>query len=140
MSSVPDEVFAQEIVGPGCAVDPDSSAAGLTEVLAPVAGTVGSLFPHAVAIEAGDGRTVLVHLGIDTVMLKGAGFAVLVAVGDHVRVGQPLLKWNPRAVALAGLATVCPVVALQAEPGQVIEVSAAGDRVEAGAPLFVWQS
>ena len=145
LADVPDPVFAQEIVGPGLAIEPlpespDGSAASGSDgsVVAPVAGTVASLFPHAFAIQTPDARTVLVHLGIDTVTLKGAGFEVLVAVGDDVVVGQRMLTWDPVAVSAAGLATVCPVVALQGDARQVTALVTAGALVRRGEPLLAW--
>ena len=147
MADVPDPVFAQEIVGPGVAVEPvvdgavaDTAGAADAMVVAPVAGTVASLFPHAFALQTPGGRTVLVHLGIDTVSLKGEGFTVHVAVGDEVVAGQHLLTWDPAAVAAAGLATVCPVVALQGEPAQVAVLVAPGALVRRGDPLLTWSS
>ena len=109
-------------------------------IVAPVSGTVASLFPHAFAIETPDSRTVLVHLGIDTVTLHGEGFDVLVAPGDEVVVGQHLLTWDPAAVAATGLATVCPVVALQADPDQITALVTVGALVQRADPLFTWQT
>lgn len=140
MADVPDPVFAQEIVGPGLAIEPLAEGAVDGVVVAPVSGTVASLFPHAFALQTPDSRTVLVHLGIDTVTLKGAGFEVLVAVGDEVVVGQHVLSWDPSAVSAAGLATVCPVVALQGEAAQVTALVAPGATVRRGDPLLEWRS
>lgn len=140
MADVPDPVFAQEIVGPGLAIEPLAEGAVDGVVVAPVSGTVASLFPHAFALQTPDSRTVLVHLGIDTVTLKGAGFEVLVAVGDEVVVGQHVLSWDPSAVSAAGLATVCPVVALQGDAAQVTALVAPGATVRRGDPLLEWRS
>ena len=155
LADVPDPVFAQEIVGPGLAIEPlatpsDGAIDGMVDddgvvddvvdgvVAAPVSGVVASLFPHAFAIETEDARTVLVHLGIDTVTLEGTGFDVLVAAGDHVVVGQHLLTWDPVAVSAGGLATVCPVVALQGDPAQVSALVQAGALVRRGDPVLRW--
>ena len=62
---------------------------------------------------AGD-RGVLVHLGIDTVRLDGAGFELLVEAGATVVCGQPMVRWDPAAVQAGGLSPICPVVALDA--------------------------
>ncbi|WP_245643505.1 PTS sugar transporter subunit IIA [Sanguibacter suarezii] len=140
MADVPDPVFAQEIVGPGLAIEPLAEGAVDGVVVAPVSGTVASLFPHAFALQTPDSRTVLVHLGIDTVTLKGAGFEVLVAVGEEVVVGQHVLSWDPSAVSAAGLATVCPVVALQGDAAQVTALVAPGATVRRGDPLLEWRS
>ena len=147
MADVPDPVFAQELVGPGLAIEPlaEGAVGAVADgvdgvVVAPVSGTVASLFPHAFALQTPDSRTVLVHLGIDTVTLKGAGFEVLVAVGEEVVVGQHVLSWDPSAVSAAGLATVCPVVALQGDAAQVTALVAPGATVRRGDPLLEWRS
>lgn len=136
LEDVPDPVFAQAMVGPGVAVEP--SAQDGTRVVAPADGRVATVFPHAVALETVSGRTVLVHLGIDTVKLAGASFTVHVAAGDDVRAGEDLVTWAPLDVAAAGLATVCPVVALQGDPDAVEVLVPPGAEVQAGEPLLAW--
>ena len=136
MSQVPDPVFAGEVVGPGLAVEPDRT--GRQDVLAPCDGVVGALHPHAFALELADGRSVLVHVGIDTVSLRGSGFEVHVERGQAVRAGERVLTWSPVDVAAAGLSTVCPVVGLQADPRDLVALAAPGDHVVAGAPLLDW--
>jgi PTS system glucose-specific IIA component len=140
LHDVPDEVFAEEIVGPGLAIEPRSAPDGSdTVVQAPVSGTVGSLYPHAFAIERPDGRTVLVHLGIDTVALRGEGFELHVASGDEVTVGQTLITWDPDAVAAAGYSTVCVVIALQGEPDEVDRIVEPGQLVQRGDDVVLWR-
>lgn len=136
MADVPDPVFAEQMVGPGLAVEP--LRAQRQTVVAPTDGVVGALHPHAFALELLDDRSVLVHLGIDTVGLAGLGFTVHVAVGDEVQAGDPVISWSPVDVAAAGLATLCPVVALQGDPAAVTPLVAVGETVAAGAPLFDW--
>ncbi|WP_163276266.1 PTS sugar transporter subunit IIA [Cellulomonas iranensis] len=136
LAAVPDAVFAQEMVGPGVAVEPDRT--GRQDVLAPCDGVVGALHPHAFALELDDGRGVLVHVGIDTVSLRGSGFDLHVERGQRVRAGQRVLTWSPVDVAAAGLATVCPVVALQGDATDVTVLAADGEHVVAGAPLLEW--
>ncbi|WP_309134907.1 PTS glucose transporter subunit IIA [Cellulomonas sp.] len=136
LADVPDPVFAEQMVGPGVAVQPD--AVDRADVLAPCAGAVGALHPHAFALELGDDRGVLVHAGIDTVGLGGAGFTVHVEPGRRVRTGEVVLTWSPAAVADAGLATVCPLVVLQGDPATLTRLVADGERVEAGQPLLEW--
>ncbi len=134
LSAVPDPVFAGAMVGPGTAVDPERRR---LDALAPVDGTVVSLHPHAFVVVNPEGRGVLVHLGIDTVQLNGAGFELLVARGSSVRRGQPLVRWDPSAVEAAGKSPVCPVIALDATSDALADLVEAGG-VEAGGPLFVW--
>ncbi len=133
LSDVPDLVFAEEMVGPGIAVEPDP---GPGTAVAPVDGRVVVLHAHAFVVQTATGRGVLVHLGIDTVQLAGEGFVLLAAVGDEVAAGTPVVHWDPSAVAAAGRATVCPVVALDAASSAVTRL--VGDRAEAGTELFRW--
>jgi sugar PTS system EIIA component len=133
LSEVPDPVFAGGLVGPGAAVVPDPGAG---PVLAPIAGELVKVKPHAFVVKSASGLAVLVHLGIDTVKLAGAGFTLLATSGQQVAAGDPVVRWDPATVAAQGLATTCPVVALDA-PATVVKLVAAG-RVAAGEPLFTW--
>lgn len=138
LRDVPDPVFAQAFAGPGLAIEPTVDGDGISTVVAPAAGTVGSLFPHAFALEATGGRTVLVHLGIDTVRLGGEGFQLHVEPGDRVEAGATLLSWEPPRVAALGLATVCSVIALQGDPALLTFLVPPGATVRAGEPLLAW--
>ncbi|MBE3009007.1 PTS glucose transporter subunit IIA [Microbispora sp. NEAU-D428] len=133
LAAVPDPVFSQAMVGPGTAIDPLRRP---VEALAPIDGTIVKLHPHAYVVVGDDGRGVLVHLGIDTVQLKGEGFRLLAAEGDRVSAGQPVVAWDPATVEAGGRSPVCPVVALDAVAGSVGEIAAGG--VDAGDPLFEW--
>jgi phosphotransferase system IIA component len=153
MRDVPDPVFAESIVGPGLAIDPDPELG--RRVVAPCAGVVVKLHPHAFVLlvpparqTAADGtadgaaptpaggRGVLVHLGIDTVQLKGAGFDLLVAEGETVVAGQELIVWSPAEVSDGGRSPLVPVVALDLGPKGLEELVRPGARVQAGDPLF----
>ncbi|GAB3208736.1 PTS sugar transporter subunit IIA [Marinactinospora thermotolerans] len=133
LSEVPDPVFAQGMVGPGTAILPRN---GRQEAVAPIAGRVAKLHAHAFVVVGEGGRGVLVHLGIDTVKLNGEGFERLVDEGADVEAGQPLIRWDPAEVAAKGMATVVPVVALDAGH-DVISRAVAGE-VEKGSQLFQW--
>ncbi|MDO8143509.1 PTS glucose transporter subunit IIA [Isoptericola sp. 178] len=128
---VPDPVFSAGLVGPGTAVEPEG-----TEVVSPVDGRIVKLHPHAFVVQPADGPAVLVHLGIDTVQLGGAGFTLHVAEGDEVVTGQLLVEWDPTAVRDGGRAAVCPVVLLEADPEQVEPRVAPGTAVVPGDPLL----
>lgn len=134
MGDVPDPVFAASLVGPGAALDPIRSR---HRAVAPVGGRIVKLHPHAYVVVAPDGRGVLVHLGIDTVQLKGEGFTLLAAEGDEVGAGTPVVEWDPAAIEAGGRSPVCPVVALDAT-ADAVRVAAADGDVEAGAELFTW--
>jgi PTS system beta-glucosides-specific IIC component len=95
LDDVPDTTFSKRIVGDGTAIRPTSGT-----VTSPVDGVVATLFPtrHAVAVRSDSGVEVLIHVGLDTVNLKGAGFTAHVAVGDRVSVGDLLLEVDLAAV------------------------------------------
>ena len=135
LAGVPDEVFAQGLVGPGTAIDPKPEP---DDALAPVGGTLAKLHPHAFVVVAEGGRGVLVHLGIDTVQLRGAGFELLAKEGQPVTAGQPVVRWDPAAVAASGRSPLCPVVALDA-PWSALSAVVEQGEVAAGDPLFVWE-
>jgi PTS system N-acetylglucosamine-specific IIA component len=134
MSSVPDPVFAEFMVGPGLAVEPDPERG--RDVVAPLTGTVVKLHPHAFVVAAASGPGVLVHLGIDTVQLHGEGFALHVAEGDAVTAGQVVVSWSPREVSDGGRSPVVPVVALDAAAEALTPAVVEGDYVTAGGALF----
>ena len=133
LADVEDPVFAQAMIGPGIAIRPTS-----TTVHSPVNGTVMLVFPtgHAVAVRADSGAEVLIHVGIDTVMLKGQGFETLVAKGDAVEVGAPLLRFDPAAIEAAGYSLTTPVIVTNFKrfgaPSAV-----ADDQVSTGDHLYV---
>ncbi|GLW61843.1 PTS glucose transporter subunit IIA [Actinomadura rubrobrunea] len=135
LAGVPDPVFAQAMVGPGTAVDPERTPG---QAIAPVTGTVVKLHPHAYVVVDDEGHGVLVHLGVDTVQLKGEGFELLAAEGDAVVKGQPLVGWDPAAIEAGGRSPVCAVVALDAAADALSDVRESGE-VEKGAELFVWR-
>jgi PTS system glucose-specific IIA component len=133
LADVPDPVFAEALVGPGMAIEP---AAGLQVVVSPIAGQLTKLKPHAFVVVGGDGRAVLVHLGIDTVRLSGEGFTLLATEGNVIGVGEPVVRWDPQTAADRGLSVACPVVCLDAEPGAVTDP--ASGRIAIGDALFTW--
>ncbi|MGH8867598.1 MAG: PTS sugar transporter subunit IIA [Actinomycetes bacterium] len=136
LAEVPDPVFAGGMVGPGLAVDPER---GPVQAVSPVAGRLFKVHPHAFVVLTPDGRGVLVHLGIDTVALKGDGFTRLAAEGDDVRPGDPVVVWDAAEVERGGRAPSCPVVALDADPARVTLTSRRPDAVvAAGDTLFTW--
>lgn len=107
ITEAPDEVFSQKMMGDGFIVAPSSD-----EVVAPVSGTIETIFPtkHAVAIKTAEGIDVLVHMGIDTVELKGSAFDVKVKEGQQIQAGDILATMNRRQVKDAGKDTVILVV------------------------------
>lgn len=135
LAAVPDAVFAQQMVGAGVAVEPPDT--GASRVVSPVDGTIVKLHPHAFVVVAASGTGILVHLGIDTVGLRGEGFVRHAAEGAVVAAGDPVVTFDPAAVRARGLSATCPVVVLDSAPDSVDE-PATGRTVEPGDPLFRW--
>ncbi|MDQ0921751.1 PTS system glucose-specific IIA component [Pseudarthrobacter sp. W1I19] len=132
LAEVPDPVFAGQMVGSGAAVEPP--AGEMFDVVSPVAGKVIKLLPHAFVVVESSGRGVLTHVGIDTVKLKGEGFKLLIAQGDTVDAGAPIMRVDPAAALAAGYSMVSPVVVLDSKP-DTATLAAAGT-VAAGEELF----
>ena len=107
LSEVPDEAFSSEILGKGFAVKPTSGT-----VYSPVDGTVESITEsrHAYTLLSDDGLDILVHIGIDTVELKGEGFLSMVKEGDKIRAGDVLARADLDLIRQKGFETVIPVV------------------------------
>src|SRR3974390_2482519 len=91
LERIPDPVFAQKMVGDGLSIDPTDAL-----LVAGCDGEIVSLHAagHAVTLRTGDGLEVLMHVGIDTVVLKGEGFHPKVKPGDRVRAGTPLIEFD----------------------------------------------
>lgn len=89
LEQVPDPVFSQKMMGEGVAIMPTGG-----DVVAPIEGTIVliSNTKHAIGIRTKDDTEVLIHVGLETVTLKGEGFTVLVNEGDSVSVGQKLME------------------------------------------------
>ena len=96
LDQVPDPVFAQRIVGDGVSIDPTSCV-----LLAPCAGEVlhAHAAAHALTLRAEGGLELMIHVGVDTVQLKGEGFTLMVRAGDKVASGQELLRFDADLVA-----------------------------------------
>jgi phosphotransferase system IIA component len=124
------------MVGHGAAIDPPR---GVIEAVAPVSGKLLRLMPHAYVVMTPDNVGVLVHLGLDTVALKGEGFTAHVSQGDDVTAGQLIITYDVPAVAAKGLNPIVPVVIMdEREPGNVVPSDAvtAGADIASGAGLF----
>ena len=92
LEQVPDEVFAQKMIGDGVAIEPLASGV----MLAPADGRVEKIFDtnHAFSIVTTSGLEIFVHFGMDTVKLEGKGFERVANEGDIVKKGDPLIKYD----------------------------------------------
>ena len=131
LSQVPDASFAQGMVGEGFAVMPD--AVDAFDVCAPVDGTITMIFKtrHAFGMKTADGLDLLIHIGIDTVELKGEGFTALAKKGDTVTAGTPIIAVEARKLRERGVNLITPVVCPTAKQVRAVEVVREG-RAELG--------
>lgn len=136
LEDVPDPVFSQGMVGYGAAIDPTR---GVIEAVAPVSGRLLKLMPHAYIVMTPDNVGVLVHLGLDTVALKGEGFTIHVHQGDDVSAGELIITYDVPSIEAKGLNPIVPVVVMdEREPGNVVPADAVltGADIASGASLF----
>ena len=100
LAEVNDGVFSAGMLGDGAAIRPSRGC-----VCSPVDGTLSMLFPtlHAFSVRTASGVDVLVHIGLNTVELKGEGFWVCgVKAGDAVRRGTPIVRFDLELVKSKG--------------------------------------
>jgi multiphosphoryl transfer protein len=107
IEKVPDPVFADKMVGDGISIDPISQT-----LISPCEGEVIQIHPscHAVTVKTADGLEVLMHIGLDTVTLRGEGFTPRVKVGDQVRTGTPLIDFDADYIALHAKSLLTQIV------------------------------
>ncbi|MBE7682355.1 beta-glucoside-specific PTS transporter subunit IIABC [Paenibacillus sp. P13VS] len=107
LSEVPDPAFAEEIMGKGFAIQPTEG-----RVVSPINGTVFSLSKsgHAIGLVSDNGAEMLIHIGIDTVKLKGQFFSPKVQAGAKVAVGDVLMEFDRKEIEKAGYTTITPVI------------------------------
>ncbi|HJA48868.1 MAG TPA: PTS system trehalose-specific EIIBC component [Candidatus Agathobaculum intestinipullorum] len=100
LAQVPDNVFSQGIMGEGMAFEPSGDT-----IYAPADAKVSVVMEdsrHACGLALADGTELLIHIGIDTVDMKGDGFTLFVHEGDMVRAGDKLITFSPGKIAAAG--------------------------------------
>lgn len=107
VSQVSDPTFADEILGKGLAIKPSSNT-----VYSPCDGTIDLMFDtgHAVNLVSDSGIEILIHIGLDTVSLKGKHFKTLKNTGDKVRKGDPLIEFERDGIAKEGFDTIIPII------------------------------
>ena len=107
LKEVNDPTFAQEMLGKGIAIKPSKG-----RVVAPVDGEITILFEtkHAISIVSEQGVELLIHIGLDTVNLKGENFKTYVKAGDKVKSGDLLIEFDTEKIKEAGYDTITPIV------------------------------
>ncbi|MFD1430320.1 N-acetylglucosamine-specific PTS transporter subunit IIBC [Lacticaseibacillus mingshuiensis] len=124
LADVPDPTFAQKMLGDGFAIDPANGT-----ITAPVDGTIEAVFPtkHAIGFKTDAGLEVLLHMGIDTVELKGAPFDVKVEVGQTVKHGDVVAIADLDAIVAAGKKTPMIVIITNMDAVGIMKFKAVGD-------------
>lgn len=117
LGRVPDPAFAERLAGDGAAIEPLSDT-----VVAPCDARVVQVHRarHALTLTAA-GLEIIIHVGLDTVMLNGAGFTALVQAGDDVQAGEPLLRFDPDSVARSARSLMTVVLVANMESVAAIE-------------------
>ena len=131
LEEVGDEVFSQRILGDGVAVRPV-----VGQLYAPAAGRIEQVFEtaHALTLVTEQGAELLLHVGIDTVQLKGRFFTVHVKAGDRVALGDLLVTFDREGIAGAGFDTTTPMIVSNLSD-YTVEVLASG-AVNKGQPVL----
>jgi glucose-specific phosphotransferase system IIA component len=140
LTEVPDPTFAQGILGPGAAVQPSEG-----RIVAPANGTVDMMFDtgHAVSMTTSEGAELLIHVGIDTVNLKGQHYTAKCKSGDtvdsqkHFKLlqGARTIPYNIDAIREAGYEVVTPVIVCNPDAFASVKTEDAGS-VQAGDDLL----
>ena len=132
LKEVPDEAFAQKMVGDGCAIEPDKGV-----ICSPIEGQLMNIFPtnHAIIFETIDGLEMIVHFGIDTVKLDGKGFQKLREPGP-IKVGDEIVKYNLDEIKDGVPSTKSPIIINNMEKVEKIEVLSLGKIVKIGEPIM----
>lgn len=107
LEDVPDPVFGEKMMGEGIAITPDDG-----KVISPVEGKIVQVpkTKHAVGIETADGTEILIHIGLETVSLKGEGFTMNVSMDEQVSVGDSLIEFDLNYVKENADSSITPIV------------------------------
>ena len=132
LKEVPDEAFAQKMVGDGCAIEPDKGI-----ICSPIDGQLMNIFPtnHAIIFETIDGLEMIVHFGIDTVKLDGKGFQKLREPGP-IKIGDEIVKYDLDDIKDGVPSTRSPIIINNMEKVDKIEVLSLGKVVKIGEPIM----
>ncbi len=107
LTEVPDQVFASKMVGDGIAFKPDQGI-----LFAPVSGEIVQVFPtkHAIGLRTKEGLEVLIHIGIDTVEMKGEGFKSFIKKNQRVQAGDKIMEFDLELIEKSTKSTLTPLI------------------------------
>lgn len=120
LDQINDEVFASQQMGKTLAIYPTEE-----QIVSPGNGQVTALYPthHAIGLKLDNGAEILLHIGINTVELKGRGFETFVKVGERVRLGQKLLSFDKQIIQAAGYDPTVLVIVTNTAEMAIIETT-----------------
>lgn len=120
LDQINDEVFASQQMGKTLAIYPTEE-----QIVSPGNGQVTALYPthHAIGLKLDNGAEILLHIGINTVELKGRGFETFVKVGERVRLGQKLLSFDKQVIQAAGYDPTVLVIVTNTVEMAIIETT-----------------
>ncbi|WP_091012145.1 beta-glucoside-specific PTS transporter subunit IIABC [Paenibacillus amylolyticus] len=124
ISEVEDQAFAQELMGKGIAIVPTNG-----KVYAPFDGVVEALYrtKHAIGLKAANGVEILIHIGVDTVSLKGKYFTAHIEQGQTIKAGDLLVEFDPEGITIAGYNTITSIVVTNMQQyGDVLTTATSG--------------
>ncbi|ERI95526.1 putative glucose-specific phosphotransferase enzyme IIA component [Clostridiales bacterium oral taxon 876 str. F0540] len=128
LSEVPDQVFAQKMAGDGVAIETTGDT-----IVAPADGKLSMIFKtnHAFGITLSNGAEILVHIGLDTVALEGAGFERIAQEGQDVKAGDVIIRINRDEIMSKGYSLLTPVLITNPDGFKELEMNI-GAQVKAG--------
>lgn len=129
LEQINDEVFSTGMMGKGVAIVPSEG-----KVIAPFNGEISSIFPtkHAIGLRSEDGIDMLIHVGMDTVNLKGKYFETDLKQGQRVNKGEVLEKFDISKIKEAGYDVTVPVIITNSNDFKEVEVIQHDDNIKAG--------
>lgn len=132
LEEFPDELFSQEVLGPGCGILPSGD-----KVVAPFNGTVTQLTDtgHAIGVTSSDGIELLIHIGVDTVEMGGKGFQSMVKEGQKIFRGDELIRFDRDEIKAAGHPDAIAVIVTNRDEFSAVLLKADGS-VDTGAEIL----
>ncbi|MEH7223812.1 PTS glucose transporter subunit IIA [Bacillus sp. JJ1566] len=124
LEEVPDPVFSQKMMGDGLAIEPSEG-----KIVSPVNGEIIQVFPtkHAIGIKTEIGLELLIHIGLETVNMKGEGFTTHVKEGDKVEVGTDLVTFDLDLVKEKAASTITPIVITNFDTVETFDMIGSGE-------------
>ncbi|WP_102028096.1 glucose-specific PTS transporter subunit IIBC [Salirhabdus sp. Marseille-P4669] len=126
LEEVPDQVFSEKMMGDGIAIIPTDG-----KLVSPIDGEVVTVFPtkHAITLKSTEGVELLIHMGLDTVQLKGEGFDIKVQDGQKIKKGDQLANFDLTKVQEAGYNIITPIIIANGDQFKITEAKTGADVV-----------